>query len=110
GSAKHATSPKRTDVTASLTNSQKYPASAIKPAVAGPNAQPALNAMRYAEKAVTRWPAGTRSANNALLAGRYNSPAKPASAVKSRITGKLRAWESSIIVIAAENSESTMAL
>ncbi len=42
----------------------------MNPAMAGPNAKPALKAMRNVENAVTRWLGGTRSVSKALLAGR----------------------------------------
>ena len=38
--------------------------------LAGPNAKPALIAMRYAANAITRFPAGVRSPSSALAAGR----------------------------------------
>src|SRR5207245_1743383 len=77
GNANHATRPYSTEVAASPMKSHKKDFLAKKPAVAGPKANPALSAIRYAAKAVTLCPAGTKSANSAELAGRYNPQASP---------------------------------
>src|SRR5205085_1196023 len=70
GKANHATTPYKIEVAASPTNNQRKDFCASNPAVAGPKAQPALKDIRYAANAVTRCPAGTKSASKALLAGR----------------------------------------
>jgi hypothetical protein len=67
-----------------------------------------LNATRYAEYAVTRCPVDTKSANNALDAGRYNSPVNPVSAVNPRIAQKFCAPHKTIIAAATENMDSTI--
>src|SRR5688572_369798 len=110
GKAYHATIPNSTEVIASPMNSQKKECFARIPAVAGPKAKPAFNAMRYAAKAVTLCPGGTRSAKSALLAGRYNSPVKPHKAENVTMDGRLLACDKQSIAPATENMESTIVL
>jgi hypothetical protein len=100
--------PKTADVAASPAKIAKKERSATSPATAGPAAKPRLIASRYAAKAVTRRPCGTRSARSALDAGRYDSAARPASAVSGTISARLPACDSASITTDEEYIESAI--
>src|SRR5690348_8653918 len=102
GSKNQAINPYSTEVMASPTNSHLKEYLARKLAVAGPKAKPAFKAQRKAAKAVTRCSGVTKSASNAVLAGRYNSVVSPASAVRDTMIGSESAPESSNMETAEE--------